>query len=203
MWILQASYGETWVSLYVEVIDWLYYITIYGGYGVMWLLVFLSTFVLPAANVNTGFPFGQGGQGFGLVFAYMLVVGVDLFVQIFFETKLAKWDAINKTLMAKKSTNEAEKKRRKELGLSEDPNEETDYGDGEDDEVDEMNEEGDDPFDEDDLEEEGEGGFSRPTRPSRPARPARPTVPIEPEDDDSGWEEADEENIDPWGETNF
>lgn len=121
-------------------------------------MVFLSTFVLPAANVDTGFPFGMGGQGFGLVFAYMLVVGADLFVQIFFDKPLHKWEAINKTLMAKKAKNEAEKKRRKELGLAENPDEKTDYGDTDDKEVDEMNEDEDeydeeDPFDDEEKEE--------------------------------------------------
>lgn len=200
IWIIQANEGETAVDLYVETIDYVYYITVYGGYGAMWLLVLLSTFILPLANVNTGYPFGTSGQGFGLVFAYMLIVGINLFVQIFFDKPIHKWQAINTKLMEKKKKNEAEKARRKELGLPEDPNEKVEYDDGErkegtweqtdttsatttaDRETDEMNETGARVREEaEDLTEDDNTG----------------------EWDDGTDNESPEETIDPWGETNF
>lgn len=55
MWILQSLNGKEWVRVYVDVIDWVKYITVWGGYAVMFIIVFLSTYILPAANVDTGF----------------------------------------------------------------------------------------------------------------------------------------------------
>ena len=68
------------------------YVTVYGGYAVLWIMVFISSYILPASAINTGYPAGQtAGTGFGISFGLLLMIGIDLFVQLFFDRDLQKW----------------------------------------------------------------------------------------------------------------
>jgi hypothetical protein len=86
LWIMSSGdekyEGIIWfvdIALYVK------YATVYGGYGLLFLLLLIS-----GVSNSTALPFDSTN---GAIYAclYLLVVGINIFVQLFFEPDLEKW----------------------------------------------------------------------------------------------------------------
>lgn len=79
-----------WVVIFTEVAQYCRYIGVWGGYVTMFLLVFLSAYLLPVFKVQTGY-LGTFGSGLGISFAYFVFAGVNVFVHEFFAAELSLW----------------------------------------------------------------------------------------------------------------
>lgn len=58
LWIMVSVGEDDAVRGYVEGLEIIKYATVYGGYAVLWILVFISSYILPASAINTGYPAG-------------------------------------------------------------------------------------------------------------------------------------------------
>ena len=79
----EEAYDE--IILFVDIAYYVKYATVYGGYGLCFLLILIS------AIINTGTsPFDQT-TGIIAAIIYLVIAGLDTFVQLFFEPDLDKW----------------------------------------------------------------------------------------------------------------
>ena len=187
MWILVSVNKDDGVRAYVDTLDMIKYITVYGGYAVLWIVVLVASYILPASAINTGYPAGQtSGSGFGISFSLLLLIAVDLFVQLFFDRDLHKWvEAVERKAVTDANIAE-DKKKRKELGLDAGPD--TVVPGVSDSEVDEMNE---------------KNPVVPDFTPDDTTIIAEPEIPDANNDFGNNQEIDDSTEIDPWGETNF
>jgi hypothetical protein len=90
-----------WVVLFTEVAEWIRYIGEYGGYGLSFVLIFLSAYLLPVFKVKTGYN-GTFGSGLGLSFIYVLYAAANIFVHEFFAPELQLWSLYFKKVVAER-----------------------------------------------------------------------------------------------------
>lgn len=90
-WAIVSGAGNSGVKRYVGTVNFVKNVTCYGGYGLLWLLNALSTWILPASEIDTGYSETKGASGFGAVFFYTLFAGANIFVTIWFFPELEKW----------------------------------------------------------------------------------------------------------------
>jgi len=83
---------KQWVVLFAEVANWVRLICVYGGYGVMFLLILFTAYLLPVFRVATGYG-GTYSSGLGLAFFYALFSAGNIFAHEFFAPTLQQWAA--------------------------------------------------------------------------------------------------------------
>jgi hypothetical protein len=88
-----------WVVIFTDVAEYIRYIGEYGGYGLSFLLIFLSAYILPVAKVKTGYN-GTFGSGLGLSFVYLLYAAGNVFVHEFFAPELQLWSLYFRKVVA-------------------------------------------------------------------------------------------------------
>jgi len=68
----------------VDIAEYIKYATVYGAYGLFFLLILISSIMSPSY-----FPASADGTiGIVAAIAYLIVAGIDVFVQLFFEPDL-------------------------------------------------------------------------------------------------------------------
>lgn len=86
LWILTLMKDLNYDNIiwFVDIVEYIKYATVYGAYGLFFILILIASIMSPSY-----FPEGADGT-IGIVAAiiYLVVAGIDVFVQLFFEPDL-------------------------------------------------------------------------------------------------------------------
>lgn len=113
---------KQWVVLFTEIANYVRYICVYGGYGVMFLLILFTAYLLPVFRVQTGYG-GNYANGLGLTFFYGLFSAGNIFAHEFFAPTLQQWAASMASAIEKGPVKKPAKKDEKKEDAAKKPDE--------------------------------------------------------------------------------